>query len=373
MSGSSRRSISWSRRRSGAPASASSVPPSSRMRRRGSTTTGASGSAGWTDSAPTSRERKLVDERGRHLRAGHRRRSRGGVRRLHPAGRPRGLLQRTRLDRRVRVRSARRRRLGRDVRALARRGLPPRARLPRDRPAASPAPRHEREPARRRSPQVRDRAHLRRARRQDADDDDPPWPPDRRASRGAQGRRARRIHAPRAGARAISPVEAGRPKLRPTGHEETPSTRSGTAKRSSITDHLEKERQMGKIVLAQNTSVDGVMQSPGSTDVPFKYRGWVLDFDVGPEGERSLLEEAQNADALLLGRVTYEAMQAFWPTAQGEFADRLNELPKYVVSSTLTDPAGNATVLGADWSEEVARLRKELDGDLLVYGSRRLS
>jgi dihydrofolate reductase len=130
---------------------------------------------------------------------------------------------------------------------------------------------------------------------------------------------------------------------------------------------------MGKIVLAQNTSVDGVMQSPGSTDVPFKYRGWVLDFDVGPEGERSLLEEAQNADALLLGRVTYEAMQAFWPTAQGEFADRLNELPKYVVSSTLTDPAGNATVLGADWSEEVARLRKELDGDLLVYGSRRLS
>jgi dihydrofolate reductase len=130
---------------------------------------------------------------------------------------------------------------------------------------------------------------------------------------------------------------------------------------------------MGKIVLTQLTSVDGVMQSPGSTDVPFKYKGWIMDFDVGPEGDRFKLEEAQNADALLLGRVTYEAMQAFWPTAQGEFADRLNEVPKYVVSSTLTDPVWNATVLGDDWAEEVARLRKELDGDIVVYGSRRIS
>jgi dihydrofolate reductase len=66
-------------------------------------------------------------------------------------------------------------------------------------------------------------------------------------------------------------------------------------------------------------------------------------------------------------------MQAFWPKAEGELADRLNELPKYVVSSTLTDPAWNTTVLGDDWPEEVARLRKELDGEILVYGSRRLS
>ena len=115
------------------------------------------------------------------------------------------------------------------------------------------------------------------------------------------------------------------------------------------------------------------MQSPGTTDVPFKYKGWIMDFDVGPEGDRFKLEEAQNADALLLGRVTYEAMQAFWPTAQGEFADRLNELPKYVVSSTVTDLPWNATVLGDDWLEEVARLRKELDGEILVYGSRRVS
>jgi dihydrofolate reductase len=130
---------------------------------------------------------------------------------------------------------------------------------------------------------------------------------------------------------------------------------------------------MGKIALTQLTSLDGVMQSPGHTDVPFKYRGWAVDFDAGPEADRFKLEEAQNAEALLLGRVTYEAMQAFWPTAEGEFADRLNELPKYVVSSTLTEPLWNATVLGDDWPEVVTRLRKELDGEIVVYGSRRLS
>jgi dihydrofolate reductase len=130
---------------------------------------------------------------------------------------------------------------------------------------------------------------------------------------------------------------------------------------------------MGKIVVSEHVSLDGVMQSPGSTDVPFKYKGWILDFDTGPEGERFQIEQARNAEALLLGRVTHEAMQAFWPTAQGEFADRLNALPKYVVSSTVTDPAGNATALGDDWPDEAARLRKELDGDIVVYGSRRLS
>ena len=130
---------------------------------------------------------------------------------------------------------------------------------------------------------------------------------------------------------------------------------------------------MGKIALTQLTSIDGVMQSPGHTDVPFKYRGWAVDFDGGPESDRFKLEEAQNAEALLLGRVTYEAMQAFWPTAEGEFANRLNELPKYVVSSTLTAPPWDATVLGDDWPQEVARLRKELDGEIVVYGSRRLS
>jgi dihydrofolate reductase len=129
---------------------------------------------------------------------------------------------------------------------------------------------------------------------------------------------------------------------------------------------------MGKIALSQNISLDGVMQSPGPTDVPFKYRGWAVDFDFDYEEEVGL-EQAQTAEALLLGRVTYEAMQAFWPTAKGELADRLNELPKHVVSSALTDPPWNASVLGDDWPEEVAKLRQEIEGEILVYGSRRLS
>ena len=133
---------------------------------------------------------------------------------------------------------------------------------------------------------------------------------------------------------------------------------------------------MGKIALSQSYSLDGVMQAPGGPDEDrrggFEHGGWAMDFDFN-YGEGVGLDQAQNCEALLLGRVTYETLQAYWPTAEGKLADRLNELPKYVVSSTLTDPAGNATVLGADWSEEVARLRKELDGDLLVYGSRRLS
>jgi dihydrofolate reductase len=99
-----------------------------------------------------------------------------------------------------------------------------------------------------------------------------------------------------------------------------------------------------------------------------------LDFDGSSEGGRFALESAQKSEALLLGRVTYEAIQAFWPTAEGELADKLNKRPKDVVSSTLTDPPWNATVsLGDDWPEEVARLRKELDGEIVVYGSRRLS
>src|SRR5918994_588833 len=130
--------------------------------------------------------------------------------------------------------------------------------------------------------------------------------------------------------------------------------------RNTIEGNVMEGEHMGKIALSQHLSLDGVMQSPGFTDVPFKYRGWIMDFDRGLEGERFQLEQAQNAEALLLGQVTYEAMHALWPTAEGEFADRLNELPKYVVSSTLTDLPWNATVLGNAWREVVTRLRQEL-------------
>jgi dihydrofolate reductase len=141
---------------------------------------------------------------------------------------------------------------------------------------------------------------------------------------------------------------------------------------------------MGKIAISQATSLDGVMQAPGGPEEDprggFEHGGWaMMDFDRGPEGDRFNyeeevgLEQAQNSEALLAGRFTYEALRGYWPTAEGQLADRLNELPKYVVSSTLTDPGWNATVLGDDWPEEVARLRKELEGDILVYGSLRLS
>jgi len=135
---------------------------------------------------------------------------------------------------------------------------------------------------------------------------------------------------------------------------------------------------MGRIVISENASLDGVLQSPGPTDVPFKYRGWAVDFGGGPDGtfdfERDFgLPQVQRADALLLGRVTFEAMQSAWPKATGALADKLNALPKYVVSSKLTSPGWNAAVLGDDWLNEVARLRKDLTGDLLVYGSLRLA
>jgi dihydrofolate reductase len=153
----------------------------------------------------------------------------------------------------------------------------------------------------------------------------------------------------------------------------TPRVASTSWTFSALT-HEQKEGQlMGKIVLSQNVSIDMVMQSPGPSDVPFKYRGWAVDFDRGADGDRFELESVRNAKALLLGRVTYEAMQSFWPTAGGELAGKLNALPKFVVSSTLTKPSWNAKVLGDSWPESVAHLREDLDGDVVVYGSRRLA
>jgi dihydrofolate reductase len=135
---------------------------------------------------------------------------------------------------------------------------------------------------------------------------------------------------------------------------------------------------MGRIVLSQNMTLDGVMQSPGPTDVPFKYRGWAVDYATSARGagfrqEETQLEQAMSYEAVLLGRVTFEAMAAFWPTADGKLADRLRELPKFIVSSTLTNACWNATVVSRDWQHRVTQLRAELDGDIVVYGSRRLS
>jgi dihydrofolate reductase len=128
---------------------------------------------------------------------------------------------------------------------------------------------------------------------------------------------------------------------------------------------------MGRIVVTEFVSLDGVMEAPGGED--FKYKAWTFDFDRGEEGNRFKLDEALEAEALLLGRVTYEGFAAAWPSREGEFADKFNEMPKYVVSSTLKNPEwNNSTVLEGDVVPEVSKLRQQLDGEIYVHGSRQL-
>jgi dihydrofolate reductase len=128
---------------------------------------------------------------------------------------------------------------------------------------------------------------------------------------------------------------------------------------------------MGRIVVTEFVSLDGVMEAPGGED--FKYRGWSFEFDRGEDGNKFKLDETLEADALLLGRRTYESFAGAWPSREGEFADKFNSMPKYVVSSTLEDPDwNNSTVIAGDVVEEVAKLRQELDGVIQVPGSRQL-
>jgi dihydrofolate reductase len=134
----------------------------------------------------------------------------------------------------------------------------------------------------------------------------------------------------------------------------------------------DKVDQMGRIVVTEFVSLDGVMEDPGGAE-SFKHGGWSFAFNRGEEGDKFKLDEAFASEALLLGRVTYEGFAAAWPSREGEFADKFNSMPKYVVSSTLADPEwNNSTVLKGDFAEEVAKLRQELDGDIVVHGSARL-
>lgn len=129
---------------------------------------------------------------------------------------------------------------------------------------------------------------------------------------------------------------------------------------------------MGRIVVTEFISLDGVVEAPGGED--FTYPNWAFAFDRGEEGEQFKVDEALGAEALLLGRRTYEGFAAAWPTYEGELADKYNGMPKYVVSSTLTDPAWNNTrVLAGDLVEEVTALKDEVDGELQVAGSIRLA
>ncbi|SDS20764.1 dihydrofolate reductase family protein [Jiangella sp. DSM 45060] len=130
---------------------------------------------------------------------------------------------------------------------------------------------------------------------------------------------------------------------------------------------------MGRIVVTEFSSLDGVVQSPGGGE-GFEYEAWSFDFDSGEEGEQFKVDEALGAEALLLGRVTYDGFAAAWPQEEGELADKYNGMRKYVVSSTLTDPTWNNTqVIRGDIATEVAKLKDEVDGELQVAGSIRLA
>jgi dihydrofolate reductase len=129
---------------------------------------------------------------------------------------------------------------------------------------------------------------------------------------------------------------------------------------------------MGRIVVTEFVSLDGVMEDPGGAE-NFRHGGWSFAISRGDEGDKFKLDEALSAEALLLGRVTYEGFAEAWPSREGEFADKFNTMPKYVVSSTLEDPEwNNTTVLKGDVKEEVEKLRQEQDGDIVVHGSARL-
>jgi len=129
---------------------------------------------------------------------------------------------------------------------------------------------------------------------------------------------------------------------------------------------------MGRIVVTEFVSLDGVTEDPGGSE-DFKYSGWSFEIPRGDEGDKFKLDETMASEALLLGRVTYEGFAKAWPTREGEFADKFNSMPKYVVSSTLKDPEWtNTTVLEGDLAGEVARVKEQHDGDVVVHGSMQL-
>jgi dihydrofolate reductase len=131
---------------------------------------------------------------------------------------------------------------------------------------------------------------------------------------------------------------------------------------------------MGRVVVTEFISLDGVIEDPGGSE-DYKHGGWTFTFDRGDEGNKFKLDEIQEADAQLLGRRTYDGFAEAWPDRDDEFgfAERMNSMPKYVVSSTIDSPEWqNTTVLSGDVAEDVSKLRETQDGDILVAGSAQL-
>jgi dihydrofolate reductase len=126
---------------------------------------------------------------------------------------------------------------------------------------------------------------------------------------------------------------------------------------------------MGKLVVTEFVSVDGVFEDPGGSE-DYEHGGWTFEYDRGDAGNQFKLDELMEAEVQLLGRVTYEGFAAAWPSREGEFAEKLNNDPKYVVSTTLKDPEWqNTTVISGDVAEEIAKLKEKTNGVILVAGS----
>ena len=127
-----------------------------------------------------------------------------------------------------------------------------------------------------------------------------------------------------------------------------------------------------RITVTEFVSLDGVMEAPGGED--FKYPGWSFEFERGDDGNAFKLEETMAADALLIGRRTYESFAGAWPEREGEFADKFNSMPKFVVSTTLGEAGwNNTTVLDSgDATAQVRELKERFDGEIQVPGSHRL-
>jgi dihydrofolate reductase len=137
---------------------------------------------------------------------------------------------------------------------------------------------------------------------------------------------------------------------------------------------IERRTEMGKIVVSENVTLDGVIQDPSGVE-GFKHGGWVGRVgDRGRDGAaKVLLDEALGAEALLQGRRTHEFLAGRWPSRTGELAERLNSMPKYVVSSTLeASNWNNSTILSGDVVSEVLKLKRELNGEIVVAGSTQL-
>jgi dihydrofolate reductase len=139
---------------------------------------------------------------------------------------------------------------------------------------------------------------------------------------------------------------------------------------ANITNQAEeKGGLMRKVIVSEFLTLDGIMEDPGGAD-KFIHGGWAFQFERGPEGDKFKLDEVMEAGALLLGRITYEGFAAAWPSRTGDFADKMNNMPKHIVTSTLKDAKwNNSKLIKNNILEEVSKLKAMPGDDILVAGS----